>query len=137
MFKTLASFFKTESKTSETEEEETPEVETTEDAPEDAPEEVPEEAPEDAPETGAQISTERYNALLAAETELRGFGANAQARANFLAETKTLYTWYNNVKKVGVKGLAQDANQEQKNKAPVRSSVTKEAMALQAKKEGK
>jgi hypothetical protein len=137
MFKTLASFFKPKGQATEETQEETPEVkpeETPEETPEQTPEETPKETPEETPSANAGISTERYNALLAAEAELKKFGATAEARADFLAETKQLYTWYNNVKSVGVKAVAQDANQEQKGKAKAKSSVTKEAEALEAKR---
>lgn len=80
------------------------------------------------------ISTERYNALLAAETELRQFGATADDRQRFLAETEQLFAWYNNVKNIGIKGIAQDANQEQKGKVTRKSAVTKEAEELAKKR---
>lgn len=140
MFKTLASFFKPKGQATEQTQEETQE-ETTEDTQEETQEESEEDNSEDTQEEtqkpNAGISTERYNALLAAEAELSRFGATAQARADFLAETKQLFTWYNNVKSVGVKSVAQDANQEQKGKAKAKSSVTKEAEALEAKRAGK
>lgn len=140
MFKTLASFFKPKGKATEDTQEETQEEttdETNEETQEESEEETEEESQEEAPKPNAQISTERYNALLVAEAELKKFGATAQARADFLAETKQLFTWYNNVKGVGVKSVAQDANQEQKVKQKAKSSVTKEAEELQAKRAGK
>lgn len=141
MFETLASFFKPKGQateeTQEAAEAPQPPVGELEDADDAADEESEEETQEEAQKPNAGISTERYNALLAAETELKKFGATAQDRADFLAETKQLFTWYNNVKSVGVKSVAQDANQEQKGKAKAKSSVTKEAEELQAKRAGK
>jgi hypothetical protein len=143
MFKTLASFFKPKGQATEEApqppmgESEANQEENQEENEEESEEETSEETQEDAQKPNAGISTERYNALLAAEAELKKFGATPAARADFLAETKQLFTWYNNVKSVGVKSVAQDANQEQKGKAKAKSSVTKEAEALQAKRAGK
>ncbi|MCP9765147.1 hypothetical protein [Lacihabitans soyangensis] len=145
MFKTLASFFKPKGQATEdaTDDSGAPQppvgesADADENDEEESEEETSEDTHEDAQKPSAGISTERYNALLAAEAELKKFGATPAARADFLAETRQLFTWYNNVKSVGVKNVAQDANQEQKTKTRHKSSVTKEAEALEAKRAGK
>jgi hypothetical protein len=139
-FRMLANFFKTEKALEEIEVDAVLEAEGEDEGAEEEEQEDTEEEAEQQEEsegTSPQVSVERYNALLAAETELARFGATAADRSGFLAETKQLFAWYNNVKAVGVKGAVADANQERKAKAKVKSSVTKEAEEMQAKRQGK
>lgn len=68
----------------------------------------------------------------AAEVELKKFGATAEDRTKFLAESKQLYAWYENSQKLGVLGAAADANETEPQKRE--SSVTKEAKALEQKR---
>lgn len=144
MFKSLANFFKStaseeDDEKTETTKEETPEKETPEEIPDDddEPEDEPEEGKPAASVTGAgetKISTERFQQLVAAETELKKLGATPAARKAAYAEIKQLHAWYEAVTAMGIKGVKLDANQEEKGKKRRESSVTKEARAMQASK---
>lgn len=137
MFKTLASLFRAQ-KTSSEAEDSVEEVVTDKviESPEEGPTEETETPEEEAsPEAGLptqpQISTDRYNGLLALEAEITQFGATPAARANFLKEAKTLHDWYENVKLVGITGHTEDASAVTKTKGKKVSATTAEAIALQ------
>jgi hypothetical protein len=132
MFKTLANFFKS---ASADENESTEEIteETTEETSEETSEEVTVSAEAHAELVAAQAALPNLQAALqVANAELNKFGATPKARANFIAETKQLFAWYENVKTIGVPAPKADANAETKTKAAYESEITKEAKKIEA-----
>lgn len=78
--------------------------------------------------TGASlVSPERIASLLAAESELKSFGATTEARTAFLNEAKQLHAWHQNVTSLGIKGIKTDASAESTNKRKYESEVTRQA----------
>lgn len=142
-FKTLKAFFNLQNEDVETPE--TPEVKNDGETDDDAPDAPEEEEPQAAIPTigGVAVDQARVDALVGAEAalataqaELLQFGATTEARASFLSESRQLYTWYENQKKINV-SPTKDANAEEKNKAKKVHPITQEAIDLQAKRAGK
>lgn len=154
MLKSLANLFKGKTAAEETTEEKTEEViettieetETVEEKPAgtvaDASAAVIADLQGQVEQLGAELTTAQ-TALATAETErdsalteLAQFGATTAERTNVLAETKQLYSWYQNSQKLGVLGAKADASEQEEKPKPV-SSVTQEAREMQASKKPK
>ncbi|MHA8104805.1 hypothetical protein [Aquirufa nivalisilvae] len=79
------------------------------------------------PAEASIVSPERLASLLAAESELKSFGATREQRTAFLAEAKQLHTWHKNLVSLGIKGVKSDASSEGNKKPKYESAVTRQA----------